>query len=292
MLEIKNVSKSLGKEKVLENINLTLQKGEVFGLLGRNGSGKTTLLRIIQQILLPDEGDVLFNNEPIRSHPKCKEKILYVPVRNTFFEPFTSKQLVSMMKGIYPTFDVTYANELMNRYRLPENKSYQELSTGLKKQVSLILAFASRPDVILMDEPTDGIDAVTRYDILQLMMEEVAQRETSIFITSHRLEDIERICNRIGFLDNHCLSQVMDVDEMNKEFVKIQVAYEDDVSLRIREKEITILEHAGVFYTILLKKADEEKKAFLKSLSPRVWNELPVNLEEIFLAKFGGKRRW
>lgn len=196
------------------------------------------------------------------------------------------------MHNIYPDFDVTYANELMNRYGISETKKYRELSTGLKKQLSLILSFAIRPAVILLDEPTDGIDAVTRHDVLQLMVDEVAEHNTTILITSHRLEDIERMCNRIGFLEDNTLSNVMDLDDLKEDFMKIQMVFEEDVNLKIREREIPVLDHSGVFYTVLIPKQDDVSRQFLKSLSPKVWNELPVSLEEVFIAKFGGKRRW
>lgn len=158
--------------------------------------------------------------------------------------------------------------------------------------MSLILSFAIRPAVILLDEPTDGIDAVTRQDVLQLMVDEVAENNTTILITSHRLEDIERMCNRIGFLEDNTLSNIMDLDELKGDFIKIQMAFEEDVNLKIREREIPVLDHTGVFYTVLVPKEDNVSKQFLKSLSPKVWNELPVNLEEVFIAKYGGKRRW
>ncbi|MFC0274940.1 ABC transporter ATP-binding protein [Metabacillus herbersteinensis] len=292
MLEVKNLTKTLNKDKVLKDVSLKLDPGEIFGLLGRNGSGKTTLLRCIQQIVLPDQGELLFENVSISKNPLVKRKIIFVPVQNSFYDRYTYKELVRILKPIYPDFDVTYANELINRYSLPETKKYRELSTGLKKQMALILAFAIRPAVILLDEPTDGIDAVTRHDLLQLMIDEVAQRQTTILITSHRLEDIERICNRIGFLEDNTLSSVMDMDALKEDYVKIQVAFEADVTLKIRERGISILESTGVFYTLILEKKDQENRKWLDSLNPKVWNELPVNLEEVFISKFGGKRRW
>ena len=292
MLELKNLSKSLDGVRVLEDVSLTIEKGDIFGLLGRNGSGKTTLLRIIQQIVLPDEGEVLFKNASIKKQPLAKRKVIYVPVQNPFYDRYTYKELSGMLKSLYPDFDVTYANELMNRYGIPETKKYRDLSTGLKKQFALIMAFASRPAVILLDEPTDGIDAVTRRDLLQLMVDEVGERETAILITSHRLEDIERICSKIGFLDGHTLSNVMDLESLREDFVKIQAVFENDLHLKIREMGVPILEHSGIFYTMLLEKKDEDKMKWLQSLGPKVWNTLPVNLEEVFIAKFGGDRRW
>ncbi|MEH6973749.1 ABC transporter ATP-binding protein [Bacillus sp. JJ675] len=292
MIELKHVSKTIDGKEVLKDVSLKLEEGEIFGLLGRNGSGKTTLLRLIQQILLPDEGDILFDSIKIKDHPLVKRNIMYMPVQNPFFEKYSYKQLVAILRGIYPDFDVTYANELMNRYGISETKKYRELSTGLKKQMSLILSFAIRPAVILLDEPTDGIDAVTRHDVLQLMVDEVAEHNTTILITSHRLEDIERMCNRIGFLEDNTLSNVMDLDDLKEDFIKIQMAFEEDVNVKIREREIPVLDHTGVFYTVLIPKGDDVSRQFLKSLSPKVWNELPVSLEEVFIAKFGGKRRW
>ncbi|MEC1263108.1 ABC transporter ATP-binding protein [Bacillus swezeyi] len=292
MIELKHVSKTIDGKEVLKDISLKLEQGEIFGLLGRNGSGKTTLLRLIQQILLPDQGDIYFDSVKIKDHPLVKRNIVYMPVQNTYFDKYNYKQLVNILRNIYPDFDVTYANELMNRYDIPETKKYRELSTGLKKQMSLILSFAIRPAVILLDEPTDGIDAVTRHDVLQLMVDEVAEHHTTILITSHRLEDIERMCSRIGFLEDNTLSNVMDLDDMKGDFIKIQMAFEEDVHLKIRERKIPVLDHTGVFYTVLIPKEDDVSKQFLKSLSPKVWNELPVSLEEVFIAKFGGKRRW
>ncbi|MFT0801997.1 ABC transporter ATP-binding protein [Bacillus swezeyi] len=292
MIELKHVSKTIDGKEVLKDISLKLEQGEIFGLLGRNGSGKTTLLRLIQQILLPDQGDIYFDSVKIKDHPLVKRNIVYMPVQNTYFDKYNYKQLVNILRNIYPDFDVTYANELMNRYDIPETKKYRELSTGLKKQMSLILSFAIRPAVILLDEPTDGIDAVTRHDVLQLMVDEVAEHHTTILITSHRLEDIERMCSRIGFLEDNTLSNVMDLDDMKGDFIKIQMAFEEDVHLKIRERKIPVLDHTGVFYTVLIPKEDDVSKQFLESLSPKVWHELPVSLEEVFIAKFGGKRRW
>jgi acetoin utilization transport system ATP-binding protein len=292
MLEIKNLKKIIDGKLVLNNINLKLAPGEIFGLLGRNGSGKTTLLRCIQTIIQADEGDILFENVSIVKHPLVKRKVIFMPVQNSFYDRYSYKQLVRILKNIYPDFDVTYANELINRYQLPETKKYRELSTGLKKQMALILAFAIRPAVILLDEPTDGIDAVTRHDLLQLMIDEVANRDTTILITSHRLEDIERICNRIAFLDDQHLSNVLNVDDLKENYVKVQLAFEEDVQLKIREKEIPILESSGVFYTVILQRDDIDNQKWLNTLDPKIWNELPVTLEEVFIAKFGGKRRW
>nr|MDH3164467.1 ABC transporter ATP-binding protein [Bacillus licheniformis] len=293
MIELKSVSKTIDGKQILKDISFKLEEGEIFGLLGRNGSGKTTLLRLIQQILLCLMREISFSADvKVKDHPLVKRNIVYMPVQNTYFEKYNYKQLVNILRNIYPDFDVTYANELMNRYDIPETKKYRELSTGLKKQMSLILSFAIRPAVILLDEPTDGIDAVTRQDVLQLMVDEVAENNTTILITSHRLEDIERMCNRIGFLEDNTLSNIMDLDELKGDFIKIQMAFEEDVNLKIREREIPVLDHTGVFYTVLVPKEDNVSKQFLKSLSPKVWNELPVSLEEVFIAKYGGKRRW
>lgn len=292
MIELKNLSKTLDGEKVLDSISLKLGKGEIFGLLGRNGSGKTTILRLIQQIILPDEGEVLFEGVSIKENPLVKRKVVLVSVHNPFYDRYTYRELVRILKPLYPDFDVTYSNELINRYAIPETKKYRELSTGLKKQLALILAFATRPAVIMLDEPTDGIDAVTRHDLLQLMIDEVAERETAILITSHRLEDIERICSRIGFLEGKSLTNVMEMDAVKEDYMKIQAVFDEDVHLLIRERNISILDYTGVFYTLLLKRDDEESQNWLRTLNPKVWNQLPVNLEEVFIAKFGGKRRW
>ncbi|MGD6816962.1 ABC transporter ATP-binding protein [Metabacillus sp. 84] len=292
MLEVRNLSKKMNGESILQSVSFSLRAGEIFGLLGRNGSGKTTLLRLIEQILLPDEGEILYDGKLISKHPDVKQKVVYVPIHNGFYERYTYKQLIRILKPLYPDFDVTYANELMNRYNLSETKKYRDLSTGLKKQFSLIIAFAMRPEVILLDEPTDGIDAVTRHDVLELMIDEVAHRNTAIVITSHRLEDIERICSRIAFLEGNTLSDLVDMEDIKGDYLKLQLAFEHDRHLQIRERGLPVLDHTGVFYTVLLEKKNEEQRAWLQSLEPKIWNELPVSLEEVFIAKFGGKRRW
>ncbi|MFY4774495.1 ABC transporter ATP-binding protein [Metabacillus sp. RGM 3146] len=291
MLEVKNISKGMNGQLVLDSVSFTLYPGEIFGLLGRNGSGKTTLLRIIQQILLPDEGDVSFENVSVGSHPLVKRKIIYMPVQNPFYERYSFKELAKLYKSIYPDFDQAYAETLMKRYNLSETKKYRELSTGLKKQFSLVMAFSSRPAVILLDEPTDGVDAVTRHDILQLMIDEVATRETAILITSHRLEDLERICSRIGFLEDNHLTGLADMDELKGDFTKVQFAIEEDVHDLLLERRIPILSHTGVFYTVLLDKNDAGKREWLHSIKPSIWNEMPVTLEEVFISKFGRKHQ-
>lgn len=134
MIELRNLSKTIDGKEVLKDISLTIGKGNLRTARAER-IRKTTLLRLIQQILLPDQGTVLFNQVEIKRHPKVKQNIIYMPVENPFYDKYTYKQLVAIVSRIYPNFDVTYANELMNRYGIPETKKYRELSTGLKNSL-------------------------------------------------------------------------------------------------------------------------------------------------------------
>ncbi|EMA6341429.1 ABC transporter ATP-binding protein [Bacillus cytotoxicus] len=286
MLTVKNVRKTIDDQVILENISFTLSKGSIVGLLGRNGAGKTTLLRMLVGILTPDEGNVTYEEVDVHKQPEIKQKVAYVPDSTNILNGYTVKEIVKFYKAVYKAFDEQYFYQLLERFHLP-NKRIRSYSKGMKALLAIILAFASKVDYIILDEPTNGLDPIVKKQILQFLVEEVAEKEMTILISTHHLDEIEKIADTIIILKNHTISSITALDDAKARYAKIQVAYERSLPQKLENlSNIKILNQTGKVYTILIEgnvAATLEK--FYKE-QPLLIEELAMSLEDIFVTTF------
>jgi ABC-2 type transport system ATP-binding protein len=170
-------------QTILDDVSFSLPKGSIVGLLGRNGAGKTTLLRTMVGILDPDEGTVTYEDTDVHKHPEMKQKVVYVPDSTNILNGYTVKEIVKFYKAVYTAFDEPYFYEILERFNLP-NKRIRSYSKGMKALLAIILAFAAKAEYIILDEPTNGLDPIVKRQILQFLVEEVAEKEITIFIST------------------------------------------------------------------------------------------------------------
>lgn len=201
-IEIRNLSKKY-KDFTLDNINLTLPAGYIMGVIGENGAGKSTLIKTMLNIVKKDEGDVNLLEQPFEPDEKyLKEHIGLVLDENNFPMEATPKDLNRIMSLCYKTWDSDRYAELLQRFSLPHNKKIKVFSKGMKMKISIAVALSHDSRLLILDEATSGLDPIAREEILDIFREFIQDETHSIFISSHILSDLEKICDYITFIHN------------------------------------------------------------------------------------------
>lgn len=198
LLECKDLCKNFGNKVVLQNINFTINKGQIVGLLGRNGQGKTTLIKLINDLLVPTSGEVLINGK----HPGIASKrvIAYLPERTYLNKKFTVPETLKMFDEFYEDFDLAKAEQLLKDLDLPSDQRIIKMSKGMQEKLQLALVMARPAELYILDEPLGGVDPATRDYILDTILSNF-QEGASVLISTHLISDIERILDEVIMLD-------------------------------------------------------------------------------------------
>ncbi|MDM5156269.1 ABC transporter ATP-binding protein [Bacillus sp. DX1.1] len=286
MLKVKNIQKTIDNQVVLNNISFTLQKGSIVGLLGRNGAGKTTLLRTLVGILDADEGTVTYDDMDVHKHPEVKQKVAYVPDSTNILNGYTVKEIAKFYKAVYENFNEEYFYQLLERFSLPE-KRIRSYSRGMKALLAIILAFCTGVEYIILDEPTNGLDPIAKRQVLQFVIEEVAEREITILISTHHLDEVEKIADTIIILKDHTIASITTLEDTKSCYAKIQVAYERSLPQKLENLcNIKILNQTGKVYTILIEGNVAVTLEKFHKEQPLLIEELPMSLEDVFVTTF------
>ena len=284
LLEIKNLSKSFGKNKVLSGIKITLKKGSVLGLMGENGAGKSTLLRIINDVFKRDEGTVLVNEEEVENNQELKQKLVFVPDDLFFYPSYTLKDMGKFYSAMYKKFDMKYLEELAGILKLNMNEKIQNFSKGMKRQCALICALSTNAEYMFFDETFDGLDPVVRNLMKKIIAKQMEKNNTTIIMTSHNLRELEDICDNLGLLYKGGILFESDVDSLKTNIFKVQISLKEDFSEKDFEKlNILSFKKVGSVATIIVKGEKEESEEYLKSKNPIILDFLTLTLEEIFI---------
>ena len=219
LLEIKNLYKNYGEKQVLNNITITVPRGKIIGLLGKNGTGKTTLIKLINGLLTPTEGEIIFEGEKIG--PQSKLNIAYLPERTYLDKSMTINETLKFFKEFYSNFDIDKAKDLLKKLDLDENQKIIKMSKGMQEKVQLVLVMSRKADLYILDEPLGGVDPATRDYILDTILTNFNEG-ASIIISTHLISDIERILDEVIFIDKGEIKLISDADELrNKENASI-----------------------------------------------------------------------
>ncbi|EPY2292655.1 ABC transporter ATP-binding protein [Clostridium sporogenes] len=292
MISISNVSKMLGDKKALNNINLNIEKGSIFGVIGENGAGKTTLIKCMLGIYKQDEGEIKIDGEPVFENTLVKGKIGYVAAETQYYSSFKVKELVKFYTLTYNTFSYERFKELNKIFKIPENKRIRELSKGMKMRVSLMLNLSIYSEILILDEPTSGLDPIIKRKLINILLEEVSERNTTIFIASHHLDDLERICDSVAIIEKGKIKYTNNIEDMKKYIKKLQVLFKDENKIEEIKSwdEIMTVENIGrINYLITNNYSDELQEKLLKSGAEFV-EEIDLSLEDMFIYSMeGGK---
>jgi len=283
MLEMKNVTKTFGTFKALDGLTLSVPKGAVYGLVGPNGAGKSTAIRHMTGVYRCDSGAVTLGGESVYENTKVKETIGYIPDEIFFFPSATLEDMRKFYRGLYPKFDDALFNRLKDVFRLPEKTPIRRYSKGMQKQAAFHLTLSCRPEVLILDEPVDGLDPVMRRQVMSLILSDVAEHGTTVLISSHNLRELEDICDHVGIMDRGKMLLEKSLADMQGSTVKVQLVGDTPENLNILHESTS-----GRLKTLVVRGTPEVVNAHLSAANPTYFDVLPLSLEEIFIYELGG----
>ena len=283
MLEIRNVTKTFGDFAALKDLTMTIPKGTVYGLVGPNGAGKSTAIRLLVGVYRPDCGGITMEGHPIYENPAAKERIGYIPDDIFYFPSATLEDMRRYYRGLYPNFDDELFEKLYEVFDLPRKGQLRRFSKGMQKQAAFHLAICCRPEVLILDEPVDGLDPVMRRQVWSLILSDVAQRGTTVLISSHNLRELEDICDHVGIMDHGHMLLERSLADMQGNTVKLQLVGPVPEGLDVLHEAAS-----GRLNTLIVRGTAEEVSEKVAATNPAYFDVLPLSLEEIFIYELGG----
>ena len=283
MLELQGITKTFGTFKALDNLSMTVPKGAVYGLVGPNGAGKSTAIRHITGVYRPDSGVVTMEDQPVYENPAMKARIGYIPDEIFYFPSATMEDMRKFYRGIYPRFDDQLFERLFEVFPLPRKSPIRRFSKGMQKQAAFHLSICTRPDLLVLDEPVDGLDPVMRRQVWSLILSDVAQRETTVLISSHNLRELEDVCDHVGIMDHGRMLLERSLADMQGSTVKLQLVGEVPEDLEVLHESV-----AGRLKTLVVRGSAQEVSEKVQQGNPVYFDVLPLSLEEIFVYELGG----
>ena len=213
LLKIAGLNKSFSNKKILDSIDLEIQSGKIYGLLGKNGAGKSTLIKVINDLLIPDSGKILFKEEKIG--PISKEHIAYLPERTYLDKSMKVYEVLKYFEDFYKDFNIKKANKLLNDLYLDESIQISKMSKGMQEKLQLVLVMSREAELYILDEPLGGVDPATRDYILDTILLN-RKKGSSIIISTHLISDIERILDEVIFIDKGKIVLTSSASELKK----------------------------------------------------------------------------
>lgn len=283
MLELKNLTKTFGSFKALDELNLTVPQGAVYGLVGPNGAGKTTAIRHITGVYRPDSGSVTLEGMQIYENKKAKARMGTIPDDLFFFSGASIRDMKKYYAGIYPQFDEALFTKLGEAFALPTKEPIKRFSKGMQKQAAFWLTIACRPEILILDEPVDGLDPVMRRQVWSLILSDVADRGATVLVSSHNLRELEDICDHVGIMNHGKMLLERSLEDMQGSTVKVQLVGEVPQGLEILHRS-----DSGRLTTLVVRSTAEKLQQRLSQESLTYFDVLPLSLEEIFIYELGG----
>lgn len=289
MIEIRQLTKKFGELAVLNELDLTAGRGSIYGLVGSNGSGKTTLLKLLAGVYRQDKGTILVDGSPVFENPLVKEHIVFIPDELFYFNQYSIREMADFYSQVYPTWDETRFVALEKIFGIDTKRRAAKLSKGMKRQVAFWLALSVKPQVLILDEPLDGLDPMVRSKVKKLLMGEVAEREMSIIISSHNLRELEDICDHVGILSGGKIIVEKELDTLKSGMSKVQIVFPSGAPQELLSDENTLYyEKRGSVYLLIIRGNADAAKAKVQQFRPLLLDILPLTFEEIFVYEMGG----
>ena len=287
MIEVKNVTKTFDGFRALDDLTLTVPQGAVYGLVGPNGAGKSTIIRHLTGIYRQDAGTITIDGAPVFENPAVKARVAYIPDDVFYFAQATIADMMRYYRGIYPRFDAERYEKLGAVFALDPKRPIRRLSKGMQKQAAFWLAMCMRPDVLILDEPVDGLDPVMRRQVWSLVMADVAENGTTVLVSSHNLRELEDVCDHVGIMNGGKLLLERTLSDLQDNISKVLIALPDGAPLP-DGLDIVHQSTTGRLYTLILRGNATELTNILSTAQLLFMDVVPLTLEEIFIYELGG----
>ena len=289
MLEAKNAVKTFDGFRALDGLTMTVPKGAVYGLVGPNGAGKSTIIRHLAGIYRQDSGEVLLDSQPVYENTEAKRRMAVIGDDWYYFPQAGIKEMAKFYAGIYPAFSWERYEKLKQVFPLDEKMMLRRMSKGMQKQAAFWLTVCCMPEYLILDEPVDGLDPVMRRQVWSLLLGDVAERGTTVLVSSHNLRELEDVCDHVGILNHGKVLLERSLSDLQDNTVKLQVAYQG-VTEPVLPAELNILHrsHVGRVYTYIVRGSSQEILRRMQITEPVLLESIPLTLEEIFIYELGG----
>jgi len=288
MIEVKGLAKSYEGIDAIEGVDLTVNRGSIYGLLGSNGAGKTTLLKTLAGLYRQDRGEVLIGGEEVYENTKIKDRMIFMSDALYFFPSYTIEDMGKFYGRMYSHWNEQRFRELQKIFKIDFKRKINQLSKGMTRQVGIWLALSTMAEVMILDEPLDGLDSVMRKNVKNLLFQDVAEREVTIIISSHNLRELEDLCDYVGILHEGKMIIERDMDDLKRDVHKVQFALKDSkLSEEITGMEVLHKEKKGSVQVWIIRGNFQEIEEKFKKFSPPILDILPLTLEEVFIYEMG-----
>ena len=289
-IEVNQVVKSFDGFCALDGLSMTVPKGSIYGLVGPNGAGKSTIIRHIIGAYRQDEGSITADGQAIYENPAVKARIASIPDDVYYHLSASTRDMMHFFKGFYPSFDVKRYEALKDIFSVVNEKSaIRRLSKGMQKQSAFWLALCCRPELLVLDEPVDGLDPVMRRQVWSLLMNDVVEHGTTVLVSSHNLRELEDVCDHVGILSRGKVLLERSLAELLGSVVKLQVVFDGEMPELPAEIKVLHSAQLGRVHTLIVRGAPEEIKSRMAVFSPLLVDVIPLTLEEIFIYELGGE---
>ena len=287
MIEVRNVVKEFDGFRALDGMSMTVPKGSVYGLVGPNGAGKSTIIRHLTGIYRQDSGEILVEGTPIFETPEVKSRIAYIPDDIFYFSNASIREMADFYRSVYPNFDEDRFKKLGEVFKLDPKRQMRRLSKGMQKQAAFWVAVSLRPEILILDEPVDGLDPVMRRQIWSIIMADVAENGTTVLVSSHNLRELEDVCDHVGIMNNGRIMIERSLADLQENIVKIQLALPDGCVLP-EGLDILHKSSTGRLQSLIMHGNADELVERLGTAKPLFIDVVPLTLEEIFIYELGG----
>lgn len=301
MIKVSGVRKRFDGVTALDGLDINIEKGSIYGLVGTNGAGKTTIIKQIMGIQRPDEGEITIDGQPVYENTEVKARLGYVSDELYFFPGNGMRETAKFLAGLYPGWDMDRFEKMVADFGLDPKKKITSFSKGMQKQAALIFALSAMPDCLILDEPIDGLDPVVRLKAWKYIIDDVAERQTTVLVSSHNLREMEGYCDHIGIISKGRMVIERDLEDLKSDVHKVQIAFKGGpVEAGASEEagaaadiygDLNVLhkETRGSVTLLIVRESREKIEEVLRAKDPAILDILPLSLEEIFIYELGGE---
>ena len=289
MIKVSGVTKHFDKFKVLCDMNINVPKGTIYGLVGPNGAGKTTIINHITGMLRPESGTITIDGEAVFENEMVKQKVLSIADDWFYYSTATVKEMAKFYESIYKSFNRERYEAIKQIFDIDEKRQIRKLSKGMKKQVAFWLSLSAMPDVLILDEPLDGLDPVMRKQVLSLVIADVADRKMTVLVSSHNLRELEDICDWVGIIHKGHMIIEKPLDDLKGSVQKYQLVIDDEFAKDLEgDEDVLHISKTGSVYSVIVRGTVEQTEPKMKKMSSVLCERISLTLEEVFIYELGG----
>lgn len=286
MIQVKGLCKGYGSgdNYVVHDIDMQIKKGTIHGLIGHNGSGKTTIIKCLTGIFPPDGGEILVEGESVYNNVQVKNRIGYVADTNQMFRGYNMRKMAKFYRDVYPDFSMEDYHRLAEMFLVDSTKTVSQMSKGQQMRASFVLNMARHPEIMILDEPTAGLDVIAKQQLLDCLVSAVENDDMTVVISSHHLSELEKVCDTITMINQGKVQMEDALDEVTAQVVKYQLVFAGGAPEQLYErKDVCHMSNIGSVYTVVLRRRVAGFEEEMKALGATLVEEMPVSLEESFI---------